>query len=291
MSKILIPYFNIATSSDISATPIDYGTIQTTFEFRNAIDSKSDNYTLIRSDGDQPIMAELTGLSGLHFLFPDANTAVYLEYGKEAFNTISGVNYLRRRSGPTTVSLTTLDVFSSYGDKGGSPPNDTDVYLSGIEYFGRRRTIFVTEGIDTSTYQQIFFGSVNAITGGYDIRLYNCMFGLEFDLPPGYLIESRSYNVIDTGSQIYNKHYGPIDRSYLAGNQSRDFTLEFDSLGKDDANVVFNIFRYGYGCLPVLFVEDTSDVSTWRRIIMTDLKYTEPVTCSYNMSISCKEIF
>lgn len=291
MSKILIPYFNIVDSVDISADPVDYGTIQTTFEFRNAIDSKSDNYTYIWSDADQPITAELAGLSGLHNYFPDANTAVYLEYGSEAFYTGSGINYLRRRSGPTTVSLSTLDVFSSYGDKSSNAPNDTDIYLSGIVQFDRRRTIFVTEGIDTSAYQLILFGTEGPTGNGYDIRVYNCMFGLEFDLPDGYLVESRKYSVIDNGSTIYNKNYGPVDRSYYAGNQTRDFVLEFDSLTKADANVIMNIYRYGYGCLPVLFVEDTSDNKTWRKVIMTELKYTEPNNCRFNISINCKEIF
>jgi len=291
MSKILIPYFQIASSSNISATPIDYGSIQQSFELHNAFDTKADNYTYIWNNGDQPILAELTGLSGLHNLFPDANTAVYLEYGSEAFYTGSGINYLRRRSGPTTVSLSTLDVFSSYGDKSNNAQNDTDIYLSGIVQFDRRRTIFVTEGIDTSAVQLIFFGTAGSTGNGYNIRVYNCMFGLEFDLPDGYLVEQRSYNVQDNGSTIYTKYYGQFDRSYFSGNPTKQFNLEFDSLPVNKANVIMNIFRYGYGCLPVLFVEDTSDNSTWRKIILTDLSYTEPSNCMFNIKISCKEIF
>ncbi len=292
MSKILIPYFNIATVSDVSATPVDYGAIVSTFEFRNVLDTKKDNYTLIWGNSDQPIIAELSGLSSLSAIIPDANTGVYLEYAPEAFYTGSGVNYIRRQSGASLGGLSTLDVLSYYGDYAGTASNDTDVLLSGglTLAYDRKRTVFVTEGIDTSRYQLTLFGTNGSTGNGYNIKLYECMFGLIFDLPDGYYVEQMPQSVRDEGSSFFNKHFGGIDRYYLCDNQARDFTLEFENVNNADMSVLLNIFRYGYGCLPVLFMYDTADNATWRKIIMKNLTYSEPSHCMWNVSIDCSEV-
>lgn len=293
MSHILLPYRGLVGLDAMSATPIDFGSIVETFELRNATDVKRDNYTNIWNNGDQPIIVSLTSTTSLNSLFPDANTAVYLEYGYEMFSDDDGTNFLRFQDSANGMTWFTVDLFAYYGapEGGNTAPNDTDIYfLNDDSPSLRRRTVFVTEGVDTSKYQMAVIGTSGAVTDGYNIRVYECMFGLDLTLPDGYLVEQRGWAVANNGSTVFNKYQGTVDRQYVSAYNGRNFQLEFENLSQANCKYVLDIFKYGYGVLPMLFIEDTTDIKTWRKILMLSAKVSEPVCGEFNVGINCMEI-
>lgn len=288
-----MPYRGLVEIDSFSATPIDFGEIIPTFELRNITDVKRDNLTYLWNDGDQPIIIVMQNASTLTDFFPDANTAVYVEYGYEMFSDDDGTNFFRFRDSEDGFTWFTVNLGNYYGapEGGNTAPNDTDIYtLNDDSPALRRRTVFVVDGIDTSRFQMFLVGTDGNVGTGANIRFYECMFGLDLPLPEGYLVEQRSYKIVNPGAKVFNKFQGTLDKTYLSSFNGRNFSLEFEALTSVNCKYVLDIFKYGYGVLPMLFIEDTTDTSTWRKVILVSAKVTEPVSGAFNVTINCIEV-
>lgn len=295
--KIFISYLGLAELQSVSATPVDYGEIQDTYEIRNLIDCDTNSYAYIWNNGDQGILFHYSGLSSLPTTVYDADGEAgwYIECDRELYDAASGVNYFNYAfSDQVGAGYTTQDVSQVYGDNSSNAPNDTDVYCSGLAVVSDRRRgkiVFTKEGLASATYpyNRLLLGTADATGNGENEKIYDVMFGILMNLPTGKTFIDQTTDTY-YGSDVTARAFGQVvQNSKMGSGRKRQASIIFKKLNTTEKTLVFDIFKYSRGGFPLLIIQDETDVTTWFKGIATSLEITEPYACIYNATMVVEE--
>jgi hypothetical protein len=121
-------------------------------------------------------------------------------------------------------------------------------------------------------------------------KMYVFMHGILMNLPNGYMIEDKTTEYRYPKSSTDRNLLGDItfDGVQNTGYQ-RSFNLEFQYLPSSSMSELVDMYKLGKGGLPVLFVEDSADVSTWIICGMKNLSVKEIVAGGFNVSFELQE--
>jgi len=259
----------------IDISPIgSYGAEDEGFEIYNALNSQRFDYAKIYGFSQQPI--EISH-SNLPFTLPDCfngNAAMYLKFNKELNNHInSAMNFMDMTltSGASTVSL----VYGDAHDKSGI------TYFEDIDYnkstnFSECVSVFDDQYNDKNWTLTLGSEEVDVATYGTEFKLYELMIGYAIAIPEGYVREDVSKEREFFGGVRSTRPFGQPLWSGLNSLSPRiSFELTFESLPTSARNDWCDIYAYSRGTFPMMFIEDSSDKTTWKKVRMTGIQESE----------------
>ena len=174
--------------------------------------------------------------------------------------------------------MTIGDTISSFSDFTGGGYT----VRSPLSSYGTDKKLYMYQTVG-SYYQHKIIAPINS-------SLYHITYGSLQSLPDSKLMIQRDYNYTLPGSSVDINLNGEISWSgYQNNGLKRSGTLIFEFMDSSEKDTVLNIFKYGKGCLPMWFIDDITDESTWMLLSLRTLRITEPYVDYFTAEISWEE--
>lgn len=192
--------------------------------------------------------------------------------------------YLQEDDNSGFSTPTTKTIAAIYGD--GEIGDDTFNYL----YAGSSPITGITKSLviypGSTSYQYYRYW----VTPTSNQRIQMLTHGILYDVPDNYRLESKSFEYSYRGSEVYENllgtiYYDGVQNNYL----KKTHTLEFQYLNETDKNTLLTIFQLGKGGLPIWFIDDTSDNTSWIFCGMKTMQVSEPYINYFNVTIKLVE--
>ena len=117
------------------------------------------------------------------------------------------------------------------------------------------------------------------------------VYGRTYDLPSGNTrLEAQSESYKYFKSKTYVNLAGIVKYSGLQTHLRRKHKLRFEYLNSTDKDMLLSIFLASKGSLPVWFIDDEADESTWRFVILKEMIIKEPHAGYFSVEISMEEL-
>jgi hypothetical protein len=225
-----------------------------------SVESEVSNYELKRAySSDIKEYAKIPAASKISFDFSAINsgTQALLIWSKN----YSGTPAMQSSSSYDFSVINTLNIASAYGTN-------------------KKLVVYSNQGS--------LFYRINPI--GVDVDLKQMSFGRLYNLPNSARLENRTHSYKYELSEIYfnllgEKRYSGFENQGMR----RSHNLDFEYLSETDKNTLIDIFTLGRGCLPVWYIDDPNDATSWMLVKLKELNYSEPYAGYFNVSISMEE--
>lgn len=121
-------------------------------------------------------------------------------------------------------------------------------------------------------------------------RFYNITAGILVELPNYKQKATKSIARKYVSSGYDNSVVGrPLWKGMLDNNLRRNFTLQFEFLTPDQRNTVLRIFKRGNGALPMWYIPDLTDNTTWVYCSLPSMSVSEPYAEYFNVDLKVEE--
>lgn len=261
---------------DIDTSPIGiYGAEVTGFEIYNAMNSQRGDYCNLYSFSQQPVTFE----GGGGFKLPSfitGNSVLYCKF-ESGVSDSSDTNSLNNDlyfAADETLPATLRPTLSVYGDATDKadyirldvPPADSFVDVIVVYDDQYNNKLFVVtlanDEPDVATY-------------GREYKLYEIMIGYQVSLPTGYLREDRqTSHKFYGGSQSVSRFGNSMRTGQFSQTPRRSFELSFEDLTRTYRDQLVGCFQYSRGVIPMMYIEDSDDKTTWKKVLMTGVQET-----------------
>lgn len=253
--KILIPYHYYSTNINIALTGETTG-----YEIRKALSPDLREYSKVSASANTDFnYSSVTNSykSGLLLV-------------SDTFNVLTDSFNIYKSLSADYSSATGLSYENYYGSTG------TDKFLK----------IFPAESTTDYKYFRI---DITGTTSAHNVN--HICHGYVFELPETFRNVDQSFDYRYPLSEVSVNLKGKI---YFDGWQTnglkQDHTLQFEWLNSTEKNKLIDMFQLGKGGLPVWFIEDETDVNTWKLVAMKTLTISEPYTQYFKVEITLREI-
>ena len=262
-TKILIPMHYITSGfSGDSSYNISMASETTGFEARKAFTVDRNEYLEYTAE---IIMGTKFASTGTQGVFMDSD---------EVFDSTLKNFHLKRN---TTIQTPT----AIYGHENLEVSGDHIESAGAITGRALMLAVYSSQG----AYYDYRISIINATND----RIQQLMHGILYDLPVNYL-ETRDYTYVYPQSRTFNNLLGAIKFDGLDNpGLKRTHTAIFSDMNSTDRNTLITIFTLGKSGLPILWVNDTSDDSTWMVAGMKSLTITEPYVEAYSAELEMEE--
>jgi hypothetical protein len=235
----------------------------------NAINSPAND--ILEIDGGGNINIESNAAAGFVPVtsLSSSNSAIYMKLADDVLDDPDtdcfGANFY---TGANSGALTQRTLSAVYGDckANGDTVDMNDAAPSAYQIDGFANVIGAYDDQYTGAYQRI---GITA-TAGVPVStptVYEFMIGHIVSAPDGFIRRDRQEDIMHFGGRVGTTRFGNSTWSGVYSNRPRKhFELVMQALRVDTRNQMRDMFRYGRGCYPILFVEDSDDVRTWKKI-------------------------
>ena len=138
------------------------------------------------------------------------------------------------------------------------------------------RTPLATFGSGNMTikeYQTVGSYYQHKISAPINSEFNHLCYGILQPLPDSKLRIERDYNFTLPGSSVDINLNGKISYSGFQNNGiKRAGTLTFEYMSSSEKDTLLNIYKLGKGCLPLWWIEDTSNTDTWMQLSLRTMK-------------------
>lgn len=120
-------------------------------------------------------------------------------------------------------------------------------------------------------------------------EIKNIIYGRVYNLPEGRLEDNEMVSSYYK-SKVFSTLDGTVKYSGVLTHIRNKTSINFEYLNSTDKDMLLNIYLYSKGTLPVWFIEDSSDESTWMQVMMKTINIREPFAGYFKVSISMEEL-
>jgi hypothetical protein len=299
MPSILIPYYALATLSELTAV-LDpaYGTIVATFEIKRTVDCDRENYATHWSGSAQPVVWKYSSVTmptenALLALYPDAFHAIYCRINGNAFDILGAdYNYAELLVSDDGEDYTALDI-AGYGDGEALGDDKWKLKQTTLRSIKYGEFVIKRDGGDTSAafyWHSLNLGTENANEGD-EYKSYYLIDGLGVPLPDNLSLE-ESYNTTFFGGDVSNTDLGEL---HWGGQKAepqgaRKHTLVFSEVTQAQRDTLVNVFDAGCSEIPMLFMRDETNTQSWHLCKWIQLTEREPNAGLFFVEIEVEEL-